>query len=75
MSANHHHASSTSNIGEGEHLTASEGKAVPKDAVVLENMMLDLEVTDWEPRVITQLLEFLYKYILISYACRQHSLK
>ena len=48
----------------GDHSTTSEAKtALPKDAHVITEILQDMGVIEWEPRVITQLLEFLYKYV------------
>ncbi|XP_055847654.1 transcription initiation factor TFIID subunit 9 [Episyrphus balteatus] len=38
-------------------------KHVPKDAQVVMSILKELNVTDYEPRVINQLLEFTYRYV------------
>ncbi|OZC08462.1 transcription initiation factor IID, subunit [Onchocerca flexuosa] len=35
---------------------------IPHDAQVMEAILKDMEVTDYEPRVISQMLEFAYRY-------------
>lgn len=39
----------------------SSVKHIPKDAQVIMSIMKELNVTDYEPRVINQLLEFTYR--------------
>lgn len=41
--------------------TNSSVKHIPKDAQVIMSIMKELNVTDYEPRVINQLLEFTYR--------------
>ncbi|XP_015119863.1 transcription initiation factor TFIID subunit 9 [Diachasma alloeum] len=41
----------------------SHVKHVPKDAQVIMSIMKDMGITDYEPKVINQLLEFTYRYI------------
>ncbi|MFH4982778.1 hypothetical protein AB6A40_009487 [Gnathostoma spinigerum] len=36
--------------------------AVPRDAQVMQAMLREMGVTDFEPRVVSQLLEFAYRY-------------
>lgn len=36
-------------------------KHVPKDAQVIVSIMKDMGITDYEPKVINQLLEFTYR--------------
>ncbi|XP_055709410.1 transcription initiation factor TFIID subunit 9 [Phlebotomus papatasi] len=38
-------------------------KHIPKDAQVIMSILKELGVTDYEPRVINQLLEFTYRYV------------
>ncbi|KAJ8686278.1 hypothetical protein QAD02_022072 [Eretmocerus hayati] len=38
-------------------------KHVPKDAQVILSIMKDMGITDYEPKVINQLLEFTYRYV------------
>lgn len=46
----------------------SSVKHIPKDAQVIMSIMKELNVTDYEPRVINQLLEFTYRmYCMHSY--------
>lgn len=42
---------------------------IPHDAQVMEAILKEMEITDYEPRVISQMLEFAYKYaeLIISY--------
>lgn len=40
--------------------TNSSNKHIPKDAQVIMSIMKELNVTEYEPRVINQLLEFTY---------------
>lgn len=45
----------------------SSVKHIPKDAQVIMSIMKELNVTEYEPRVINQLLEFTYsKYTLTN---------
>lgn len=41
----------------------SQVKHVPKDAQVIMSILKELNVQDYEPRVINQLLEFTYRYV------------
>lgn len=41
--------------------TNSSVKHIPKDAQVIMSIMKELNVTEYEPRVINQLLEFTYR--------------
>ncbi|KAF7387147.1 hypothetical protein HZH68_012824 [Vespula germanica] len=43
--------------------TMSHVKHIPKDAQVIMSIMKDMGITDYEPKVINQLLEFTYRYI------------
>ena len=38
-------------------------KSTPKDAQVIAAILRDMGITEYEPRVINQLLEFCYRYI------------
>ncbi|KMQ89809.1 transcription initiation factor tfiid subunit 9-like protein [Lasius niger] len=38
-------------------------KHIPKDAQVIMSIMKDMGITDYEPKVINQLLEFTYRYV------------
>ncbi|XP_014220061.1 transcription initiation factor TFIID subunit 9 [Copidosoma floridanum] len=38
-------------------------KHIPKDAQVIVSIMKDMGITDYEPKVINQLLEFTYRYV------------
>lgn len=42
--------------------TAGTGKISPKDGQVIAAILKDMGVTDYEPRVLHQLLEFSYRY-------------
>lgn len=39
-------------------------KHIPKDAQVIMSIMKDMGITDYEPKVINQLLEFTYRKFL-----------
>ncbi|XP_031764600.1 transcription initiation factor TFIID subunit 9 [Galleria mellonella] len=41
----------------------TQTKHVPKDAQVIMSIMKEVGVTDYEPRVVNQLLEFTYRYV------------
>lgn len=41
--------------------TMSHVKHIPKDAQVIMSIMKDMGITDYEPKVINQLLEFTYR--------------
>ena len=41
--------------------SSSYVKHVPKDAQVIVSIMKDMGITDYEPKVINQLLEFTYR--------------
>ncbi|XP_071455318.1 transcription initiation factor TFIID subunit 9 [Hetaerina americana] len=41
----------------------SQTKHVPKDAQVIISMLKDMGITEYEPRVVNQLLEFTYRYV------------
>lgn len=43
--------------------TENEQTSLPKDAQVIASILKDMGVTDYEPRVVNQLLEFVYRYI------------
>lgn len=38
-------------------------KTIPKDAQVIMSIMRDMDINEYEPRVINQLLEFIYRYV------------
>lgn len=42
----------------------SHVKHIPKDAQVIMSIMKDMGITDYEPKVINQLLEFTYRKFL-----------
>lgn len=42
-------------------------KHIPKDAQVIMSIMKELNVTEYEPRVINQLLEFTYRMYNLSF--------
>jgi len=41
----------------------SSDNKMPKDAQVMASILRDMGITEWEPRVINQLLEFAYNYV------------
>lgn len=41
--------------------SVNQVKHVPKDAQVIMSIMKDMGITDYEPKVINQLLEFTYR--------------
>jgi histone H3/H4 len=43
--------------------TRDLAKAMPKDAQVMAAILRDMGIMEWEPRVISQLLEFAYGYV------------
>lgn len=48
----------------------SSVKHIPKDAQVIMSILKELNITDYEPRVINQLLEFTYsKYLRTKKWC------
>lgn len=44
----------------------SHAKQIPKDAQVIVSIMKDMGITDYEPKVINQLLEFTYRKLQLS---------
>jgi len=42
---------------------ASSAKALPKDAQLMTAILKDMGVTEYEPKVINQMLEFTYRYV------------
>lgn len=47
--------------------TMSHVKHIPKDAQVIMSIMKDMGITDYEPKVINQLLEFTYRTYFVFY--------
>ncbi|XP_063625525.1 transcription initiation factor TFIID subunit 9 [Cydia splendana] len=43
--------------------SSNQTKHIPKDAQVIMSIMKEVGVTDYEPRVVNQLLEFTYRYV------------
>jgi len=43
--------------------TASGTKALPKDAQLMASILKDMGVSEYEPKVINQMLEFTYRYV------------
>ncbi|XP_044743219.1 transcription initiation factor TFIID subunit 9 isoform X2 [Chrysoperla carnea] len=43
--------------------TTNSLKHIPKDAQVIMSIMKDMDIEEYEPRVINQLLEFTYRYV------------
>ena len=54
-------AISSGGASEGDHGVVPESKATPKDAQVITEILKDMGINEWEPKVVNQLLEFLYK--------------
>lgn len=47
--------------------SAVQQRQMPKDAIVIVSILKELGITDYEPRVINQLLEFTYsKYLSLK---------
>lgn len=42
---------------------SNQTKHMPKDAHVIMSIMKEVGITDYEPRVVNQLLEFTYRYV------------
>ena len=40
-------------------------KTIPKDGQVMISMLKDMGITDYEPRVINQMLEFSYRWEIL----------
>lgn len=40
-----------------------QGKSMPKDALVIMSILKDMGISEYEPNVVTQLLEFTYRYV------------
>jgi len=53
-------SATASGSGNSSHLN---GKNYPKDAQVMISILKDMGVTDYEPKVIDQMLDFAYKYV------------
>jgi len=49
--------------GGGGHSGGGGDKSMPKDGRVMMAILKDMNITDYEPRVVEQLLEFVYRYI------------
>uniref|UniRef100_A0A8C2CJD7 TAF9 RNA polymerase II, TATA box binding protein (TBP)-associated factor n=2 Tax=Cyprinus carpio TaxID=7962 RepID=A0A8C2CJD7_CYPCA len=47
----------------GAHTKMASPKTVPKDAQVMMQILKDMGITEYEPRVINQMLEFTYRYV------------
>lgn len=43
--------------------SGGQAKHIPKDAQVIMSIMKEVGITDYEPRVVNQLLEFTYRYV------------
>ncbi|KAK3262899.1 hypothetical protein CYMTET_28271 [Cymbomonas tetramitiformis] len=43
--------------------SAGESSEVPRDIKVIENILRSMGVQQWEPRVLNQLLEYMYRYV------------
>lgn len=44
-----------------ESKNTNQAKVIPKDAQVIVSIMKDMGITDYDPKVINQLLEFSYR--------------
>ena len=42
---------------------STDGKALPKDAQVITSILKDMGHTEYDPKVLNQLMEFLYRYV------------
>ena len=51
-------SASTTSVG-----ASVDEKTVPKDARVMISILKDMGISDFEPRVVNQLLEFSYRYV------------
>ncbi|CAB1352596.1 unnamed protein product [Coregonus sp. 'balchen'] len=49
--------------GKGANVKMASPKTVPKDAQVMIQILKDMGITEYEPRVINQMLEFTYRYV------------
>ena len=49
-------------LGESDAQVTDGGKA-PKDAQVIQAILKDMNLTEYDPKVVTQLMEFLYRYV------------
>jgi len=49
--------------GSSETVGQDSAKKMPKDAHVMSAILRDMGIAEWEPRVITQLMEFSYNYV------------
>lgn len=47
--------------------SAVQQRQMPKDAIAIVSILKELGITDYEPRVINQLLEFTYSKYLVSF--------
>ena len=54
-------ASQESNMSEGR--DATPVKTTPKDALVMASILKEMGVSEYEPRIINQMVEFAYRYI------------
>lgn len=45
--------------------TSNNLKHIPKDAQVIMSIMKDMDIAEYEPRVINQLLEFTYRKLFL----------
>jgi len=43
--------------------SSSQSKSIPKDSLVIISILKDMGITDYEPKVVHQLLEFTYRYV------------
>ena len=53
---------------EGEKKVEKE-KCIPKDGQVMISILKDMGINDFEPRVVNQMLEFSYRWIVKKFCC------
>ena len=53
----------SSGDGHSSSKSSSKGAPMPKDAQVMAAVLRDMGVTEYEPKVVSQLLEFSYRYV------------
>merc|ERR1719219_587786 len=56
-------AGTSGTSGTSDKISAKMENKMPKDAQVMASILRDMGITEWEPRVINQLLEFAYNYV------------
>lgn len=63
MKAENSELNDQSNANGSNNQDEQAAKSLPKDAQVMASMLRDMGITEWEPRVINQLMEFSYNYV------------